>query len=231
MHRILVAILAVLLLAITSFTLWLTEGPPPLETTRLAPPLTEAQPPANSSGEQTASPSAAGEAPEVGGPFALTDQHGREVKDTDFRGRVMLVFFGYTHCPDVCPTTLTLLSNIMNQLGKDAAQVAPVFITVDPRRDTPPRLAEFLKNFHPGITGLTGSPEAIEQVENAYKIYHSELGSGASKEASASGGEEDYAVDHSALIYLMGKNGNYLASFSSDTPETQILDAVRQHLY
>src|SRR5690349_22991539 len=108
---------------------------------------------------------------DVGGPFQLTDQAGKRVSDKDFRGRYMLIYFGYSFCPDVCPTTLAVMAQALEKLGGRAARVAPIFITIDPERDTPKVLDDYMKAFGPSFVGLTGSPAEIEGVEKKYRVY------------------------------------------------------------
>lgn len=147
----------------------------------------------------------------IGGPFTLTDQNGRRVTDVDFRGRFMLVYFGYTYCPDVCPTELNTIALAMNGLGVDAAQVVPVFITVDPERDTPASLKAYLASFGPEFVGLTGSEEEIAAAARAYRVYY--------KKAEDSD-PQSYTVDHTSLVYLMGKDGKIVALFRTGaTPD------------
>ena len=143
----------------------------------------------------------------VGGPFKLTDQTGATVTEADFKGAPFLVFFGYTHCPDVCPTTLSDMSQMLNALGKDRKTKA-LFITVDPERDTPAVLKDYLSSFDPRIVGLTGSPEAIAATEKAYRVY--------ARKAPTTGG--DYSMDHTAVIYLMDKNGGFVNAFNLQQP-------------
>ena len=139
----------------------------------------------------------------VGGPFTLTDQNGATVTDASFKGEPFLVFFGYTHCPDVCPTTLSDMSQMLNALGKDRKTRA-AFITVDPERDTPAVLKDYLSNFDPRIVGLTGSPQSVAAVEKAYRVY--------SKKVPTEGGE--YSMDHTAIVYLMDKSGAFVNAFN-----------------
>jgi protein SCO1/2 len=142
----------------------------------------------------------------VGGPFLLTGPDGKTVTDRDFRGRYMLVFFGFTHCPDICPAELQVIAQALDHLGAKAKKVVPVFITVDPERDTPQAMAEFVRSFGPNFVGLTGSPEAIAAAAKAYRVAYSKI------ETKDSSG--DYTVDHSALVYLMGPDGKYVTHFS-----------------
>lgn len=138
----------------------------------------------------------------IGGPFALTDQDGRTVRDSDFAGRYRIVYFGYTFCPDVCPTDMQKIGQALHQLDKQAprivAKLAPIFITVDPERDNPAAIKQFINAFHSKITGLTGTPATIAQVEKAYAVY-------AKKQPPGPGG--GYMVDHVAIAYLMGPEG------------------------
>jgi cytochrome oxidase Cu insertion factor (SCO1/SenC/PrrC family) len=145
----------------------------------------------------------------VGGPFALTDQNGKRVTDKDFRGRYTLVFFGFTMCPDVCPSALQVMAAALDKLGAKGQQLTPVFITVDPERDTPAQLAGYVKSFHPRLVGLTGTPADIEAVTKAYRVYVKKV----SDPKSSAG----YTFDHSAIIYLMGPDGAYLAHFTHAT--------------
>jgi protein SCO1/2 len=146
----------------------------------------------------------------VGGPFSLVDQDGRTVTEQDFRGRPFLVFFGFTHCPDVCPTALFDMSEVLRKLGADADRAAALFITVDPERDTPEVLKNYLSSFDPHLRGLTGNQAAIDAVTKAYRAY-------ARKVPNPDGG---YTMDHTALVYLMDKQGRFVAPFSlKRTPE------------
>jgi protein SCO1 len=154
----------------------------------------------------------------IGGPFRLLDQGGRTVTEDDFKGRPFLVFFGYTHCPDACPTTLFDISELLGKLGPDAERVGALFITVDPERDTPDQLKDYLSNFNPQLTGLTGDPAAIAAVVKEYRVY-------AKKVPTENG---DYVMDHTALTYLMGKDGRFVAPFNlKRTPEDSAADLRR----
>jgi protein SCO1/2 len=157
---------------------------------------------------------------QVGGPFRLVDQNGRARTDADFRGRWMWVYFGYTNCPDVCPTTLSLMSEVLRQLGGRANRIAPIFITLDPARDTPQILKLYLSSFDPRFIGLTGSEAEIAAVAKEYRVWRV-------KRPLKGGG---YAVDHSSVICLMDPSGKFVAvSDTSQTPE-QIADDLRQRL-
>ncbi len=140
----------------------------------------------------------------VGGPFTLTAQDGRRVTDADFKGEPLLVFFGYTHCPDVCPTSLFEISEIFKAMGPDK-RVQALFITIDPERDTPEALKDYLSSFDPRITGLSGDPAQTAAVERAFKVY-------AKKVPGSKGG--DYTMDHTAVVYLLDKQGRFVNAFN-----------------
>src|SRR6185437_773362 len=131
----------------------------------------------------------------IGGPFTLVDQSGKRVTQADFRGRWMLVYFGYTFCPDVCPTELQTIAGALDKLGPDAASIAPLFITIDPARDTPAILADYVKLFDNRLIGLTGSAKEIDDVAREYRVYYAKV-------TQNSGGS--YLMDHSSFAYLMG---------------------------
>src|SRR3954447_13332946 len=137
----------------------------------------------------------------IGGPFVLTDQNGKIRTEADFHGKLALVYFGFTYCPDVCPTDLAQMAFAVDQLGAVGEMVQPIFITVDPERDTAERLKEYLSAFHPRFVGLTGDATAIRAAARAYRAYYQKV---------ASGGGPDYTLDHSAFMYLMGRDGEYL---------------------
>jgi protein SCO1/2 len=154
----------------------------------------------------------------IGGPFRLTDQNGKTVTDADFKGHPSLVFFGFTNCPEVCPTTLFDISEVLNRLGPDAAQVNALFVTVDPERDTPEKLKDYLSSFNPRLTGLGGDPAALAAVAKAYRVYY--------KKVPQDGG--GYTMDHTAIVYLMDKQGNFVAPFSlKRRPEDSAADLRR----
>ena len=156
----------------------------------------------------------------VGGPFTLTDQTGRQRSDTEFRGKLMIVYFGYTYCPDVCPTDLMAIAQALDALGPAAAGVQPVFITIDPERDTK-ALAEYVSAFHPSLVGLTGSAEQIRAVANAYKAFYVKV-------PGERGG--DYSIDHTGVIYLMGRNGEYLGFMPPQTNPDRLTEILRKNL-
>ncbi len=156
----------------------------------------------------------------IGGPFSLVDINGKRVTDGDFRGKLMLVFFGYTHCPDVCPTEMQNMTEVMDKLGADASQVAPIFISVDPARDTPESLSAYVKNFSPRITGLTGSVDEVASAAKAYRVYF----------RKAEGGSDNYTVDHSVFVYLMDRQGDYLTHFMFNTPADTMVSVIKKHI-
>ena len=142
----------------------------------------------------------------VGGPFSLVDHTGKRVTDQDFRGRPMLVMFGFTFCPDVCPSGLQVMAAALDKLGAKGEQVVPLFISVDPERDTPAQLAQYVASFHPRLRGLTGSQAEVDAAAKAYRVYFKKV---RDEKSSAA-----YTIDHTALIYLMGPDGNYVAHFT-----------------
>ncbi len=156
----------------------------------------------------------------IGGPFKLVDQDGRVVTDQDFKGRPFLVFFGFTHCPDICPTALFEVSEIMRALGRDAERTRALFITVDPERDTPKVIKDYLSSFDPHLTGLTGDPADVAAVAKAYRAYFKKV-------PLDQGG---YTMDHTAIVYLMDKEGRFVSPFSlKRTTEAAAAD-LRKHL-
>ena len=161
-----------------------------------------------------------GKAP-VGGPFELTDQTGHRRSDLDFRGKLVVLYFGYTFCPDVCPTELQSISLALDKLGAVADTVQPLFVTIDPERDTPARLAEFASSFHPRLIGLTGSLADVRKTAVAYRTFFV-------KNSAVTPG--DYSVDHTGFIYLIGKDGRYLGFLPPGLTPDAIADAIRARL-
>jgi protein SCO1/2 len=157
----------------------------------------------------------------VGGPFELTDQTGHRRTEADFRGKLVVLYFGYTYCPDVCPAELQSISLALDQLGAAAEAVQPLFITVDPERDTPARLADFVASFHPRLIGLTGSPGEIRKTAIAYRTFFA-------KNSIATPG--NYSVDHTGFIYLVGKDGRYLGFLPPGLAPDAIAEAIRIRL-
>jgi protein SCO1/2 len=163
-------------------------------------------------------------APAVGGPFELTNHFGEAVTEKDFAGQYMLVFFGYTYCPDVCPTALSDMSVALDLLGEEKAEkITPLFISVDPARDTPDHLAEYVSFFHPKTIGLTGTEEQIKKVAREYRVYYR------LNEPSADD-PLDYLVDHTGIVYLMGPDGKLVTHFSHGTPPDKMAERLGQLL-
>ncbi|MDE2227684.1 MAG: SCO family protein [Alphaproteobacteria bacterium] len=157
----------------------------------------------------------------VGGPFTLTDQNGAMRTDAQFRGKLMLVYFGYTYCPDTCPATLAAMTQALAQLGPAADAVQPIFITVDPARDTPAQLKSYAANFSPRLIALTGTSEQLQAIEREYRVYASKV---------PGGPPDDYLLDHSSFIYLMGRDGKLARLIpSGETPADMAAD-IRKHL-
>lgn len=149
----------------------------------------------------------------IGGPFTLTDHTGRSVTDADFRGRYLLVYFGYIYCPDVCPMSLQRNFEALQMLGEKAEKIQPVLITVDPERDTIELMRDYVAAFDPRLIGLTGTPEQVKAAAAAYRVYYAKV-------KSESGAAEGYLVDHSAFTYLMAPDGTFAQFFRHDmTPE------------
>jgi cytochrome oxidase Cu insertion factor (SCO1/SenC/PrrC family) len=158
----------------------------------------------------------------IGGPFTLVDGTSKEVTNARFQGRYMLVYFGFTHCPDICPTTLLLMMNALEQLGDQGRRVVPVFITLDPERDTPEKISTYVQNFSPNLVGLTGSAAQIKAAADAYKVYY--------KKVPLEDSELGYVVDHSGFVYLMGPDGKYVTHFAHTTAEQAMVDGLRKHI-
>jgi protein SCO1/2 len=156
----------------------------------------------------------------VGGPFRLIDQNGQPVTDQDMKGRPFLVFFGFTHCPDVCPTTLFEVSEILGALGPDGERMRALFVTVDPERDTPDKLKDYLSSFDPRLVGVTGDAAAIKAMERAYRVY-------AKRVPLEAGG---YTMDHTAIVYLMDKDGRFVAPFNMKRRPAEAAADLRRYL-
>jgi protein SCO1/2 len=156
----------------------------------------------------------------IGGPFILATTNGRLVTDKTYRGKWLLVYFGYTSCPSTCPATLLEISTALAMLGADAEKLQPLFITVDPQRDTAELLGEYLQSFDPRIVGLAGTPEQIAAAAKEYGVYYTPHRTGP--------GTKDYVIDHSSYLYLMGPSGTFVRGFESDTSGEYIADTVRQ---
>jgi len=157
---------------------------------------------------------------DVGGPFQLTDQHGKRVSDKDFRGRYMLIYFGYSFCPDVCPTTLAVMAQALDKLGDRSRRVTPIFITIDPERDTPKVLDDYMKAFGPNFVGLTGSAAEIKDAEKKYRVY-------AAKKPLEGG---NYGMDHSSVIYLMGPEGKMVSFYDEAVSPDDLAKDLKQKI-
>ncbi len=156
----------------------------------------------------------------IGGPFKLTDQNGKVVTEQDLKGHPFLVFFGFTHCPDVCPTTLFEVSEVIRALGPDAERTRALFITVDPERDTPAVMKDYLSSFDPHLSGLTGDPAEIAAVAKAYRVYFKRV-------PLEEGG---YTMDHTAIVYLMDKTGRFVSPFNLKRPTEAAAGDLRRYL-
>lgn len=159
-----------------------------------------------------------------GGPFELLDHTGRTRRDTDFRGRHMLIYFGYTFCPDICPTDLSIMTQALMQLPEPAqAQIQPLFVTVDPGRDRPELLAEYVANFHPRLIGLTGSEAQVAAISKSYRVHR--------RKVLPSGDDpEDYLVSHSSLMFLMGPDGGFLTMYPHDSDPDFIAHSIETQM-
>ncbi|MSO75373.1 MAG: SCO family protein [Alphaproteobacteria bacterium] len=158
---------------------------------------------------------------QIGGPFTLIDGEGVERSEGEFRGRHLLVYFGFTFCPDVCPTELQVMSAALDRLGPLAESVQPLFITIDPERDTPAAMKDYVGNFHPRLIGLTGSAQAVAKAAKAYRVYYRRNDA---RDAS------QYLMDHSSIVYLMGPDGRYLAHFGPNTKPETMAATIRKHI-
>jgi cytochrome oxidase Cu insertion factor (SCO1/SenC/PrrC family) len=156
----------------------------------------------------------------IGGDFTLVDQNGATRHATDFRGKLMLVYFGYTYCPDVCPTELQKMSEAVDLLGAKGDEVEPIFITIDPQRDTVEQMKAYAANFHPRLVALTGSAEQVAAAAHAYRVYYQKV-----KQPDGS-----YLMDHSSVVYLMARDGTYLAHFGAETDAAQMAAAIAKQL-
>jgi protein SCO1 len=156
----------------------------------------------------------------IGGPFQLTDQGGQAVTEQNLQGRPTLIFFGFTHCPDVCPTSLFEISEVLRAMGKDADRVNAFFISVDPERDTAVAMKDYLSSFDPHLKGLTGSPDQMAKMISAYRVY-------ARKVPLKDG---DYTMDHTALTYLMDRDGKFVSPFNLDRKPQQAAADLEHYL-
>ncbi len=156
----------------------------------------------------------------IGGPFQLSDQSGASVTDKSLQGRPTLIFFGFTHCPDICPTSLFEMSEVLRAMGKDADRVNAYFVSIDPERDTPAAMKDYLSSFDPHLKGLSGDAEATAKVLSGYRVY-------ARKVPLKDG---DYTMDHTALIYLMDRDGRFVAPFNIKRPPEDAAADLRRYL-
>ena len=164
----------------------------------------------------------------IGGNFKLVNHLGNNTTSKDFKNNFLLVFFGFTNCPDICPNTLNNISKVMDQLDKNVS-IIPLFITVDPERDTVEVLKKYLTNFHPKIIGLTGTNEQIDSVKKKYKIFSKKVMQ-IEKESHVDHDHGDYGVDHTTIIYLIDKKGNYLTHFGTETNSSLIIEKINQYI-
>ena len=157
----------------------------------------------------------------IGGPFTLVNHKGKTVTQADFKGKYMLVYFGYTFCPDVCPTELQVMSAALEALPPaKAAKITPILVSIDPERDTPAKLAEYVANFHPRLVGLTGTLKQVRAAGKVYKVYFKKA-----KDPDSSAG---YAMDHSSIVYLMGPNGDFIKHFAYGTSSKKMADTLKK---
>jgi cytochrome oxidase Cu insertion factor (SCO1/SenC/PrrC family) len=175
-----------------------------------------------SSGGGDVQPAGGGDAwGSIGGPFTLLDEDGKTVTDQDFRGKWLLVYFGYTYCPDVCPTSLARNSEAVDLLGDKGKQVVPMLISVDPGRDTPEKLKDYVHAFHPRMMGLTGTPDQIAKVAKEYRVFYMKV-----EQAEAGA----YLVDHSSLSYLIGPDGRFVQFFGHQASPQELAEQVKKLL-
>ena len=159
----------------------------------------------------------------IGGPFTLTDHTGQQRTEKDFEGKLMLIYFGYTYCPDVCPTALQVMSVAVESLGDKAKAITPIFITVDPERDTVSHLSDYVKNFHKDMIGLTGTEEEIKKAAKVYRVYYRKAETGENT-------GKDYLMDHSSIVYLMDRDGRYITHFTHQSQSAEIEKTIRNLL-
>jgi cytochrome oxidase Cu insertion factor (SCO1/SenC/PrrC family) len=164
----------------------------------------------------------------IGGAFSLIDHEGRRRSDADFRGKLLLVYFGFTFCSDVCPVDLQSIATTLDRLGPAGERVQPLFITVDPEKDTPSQLKAYVALFHPRLIGLTGSAPEIKQAASAYKVYYAKT-----KDTKPTGTRtalakrDGYEIDHTGFVFLVGKGGEYLGYLPPGTPADRMIEAIR----
>jgi protein SCO1/2 len=172
-------------------------------------------------GSQASNETVTTTSPLIGGPFTLVDQNGATVTDADFKGKFMLVYFGYTFCPDVCPTALNRNSAAMDILGEQEDKVVPILITVDPARDTVAHMKQYATFFHPRLVALTGSDEQVKAAAKAYRVYFAKV--------EEEGGDPDnYLMDHTAITFMMGPDGKFVQHFSHDATPEDMAERMRK---
>lgn len=155
----------------------------------------------------------------IGGKFELTDQNGNKFTEENLKGKYSLVYFGFTHCPMICPTALSSISLAIDKLGDKAKDIQPVFVTTDPERDTQERLKEFLANFNPSIVGLTGTEQDTDKAKEAYRVYAEKI---------VKKDDPNYDMNHSSIIYIMDKKGKYQSHFTHETPVDDIVKKLSE---
>jgi cytochrome oxidase Cu insertion factor (SCO1/SenC/PrrC family) len=155
---------------------------------------------------------------QIGGAFTMVNQKGETVTEKSFQGRYMLVFFGFTFCPDICPTTLQVVGSALDQLGPKGEKITPVLISVDPARDTPEALKNYVENFHPRLVGLTGSPEQLAATAKVFKVFYQKVENPTRP--------KDYLMDHSSIIYLMGPDGKFVKHFTYTTDAKKLAEGM-----
>ena len=161
-----------------------------------------------------------GPAVQIGAPFTLTDQMGKRVSDAAFRGKIEVIYFGFTHCPDACPTSLSLIAEALKKLGPEKAkEVQPIFITLDPERDTPDVMRDYVDYFIPGMAGLTGTPTEIADVARAFRVAYQKV-----KDPNS---DQDYTIDHASIIYVMDRKGRFLKHYTQGVTADQLADGLR----
>jgi len=173
-------------------------------------------------GDEAGFPQRSSGAALIGGPFELVMHDGSAVTNETFKGELMLIYFGFTFCPDVCPTELQIMSTALDLVGERAAQVRPILISIDPERDTVEAMAQYVSHFHSRMTGLTGTPEQIAAAARAYRIYYERVEDPSSNAA--------YTMDHSSIVYLMDKEGQFITHFGPGTQPEKMAETIRDAL-
>jgi protein SCO1/2 len=159
----------------------------------------------------------------LGGDFILTNQNNQKINSKDLRGKLLLIYFGFTFCPDICPTTLQIMGEVVDMLGEDGNNLVPLFVTLDPGRDTANQLKEYMEHFNPKIIALTGNVQEINDVTAKYKVY-------SSKAEPDSSDKENYLLNHSSFIYLIDKDGKYLSHFNPGIKAENIVETIFKHI-